>query len=175
MILRDPYKRCISAINHLSYSGQVKPYKTVEGFINNVDETLLYQLIEFSNYPRILKQIKEYDVDHQFCILSFEEDICKRPDLAFNTVASFLKTSTDLRPLKLSSAKKNKKVSPAICKLNSKLLKFKKLRKLTQLAHDVLRLKPYEVEQDPIKHMDFKQTIYNWDQYGQKSLLIDGN
>ena len=64
-------KGVFSVINHLSYSGQVKPYKTVEGFINNVDETLLYQLIEFSNYPRILKQIKEYDVDHQFCILSF--------------------------------------------------------------------------------------------------------
>jgi hypothetical protein len=148
LILRDPYARCISAINHLAYSGRIEPYKDLSTFYENVDPCVLNEVFEFSNYPRIIKGIEYYQVRRQVCVLSFEEDIIKNQELAIQTIFKFLGCDVDMSYTKLTTARKNKKVCKSICIINSKLLSFKKLRKLTQLANDALRLNPYKIEQD---------------------------
>lgn len=148
LTLRNPYDRCISAINHLAYSGRIKPYRDLTTLLEKVDTKALNELLEFSNYPRILQQVYRFKVEKQLCILSFEVDIVKNSESGIGKVLSFLDPCIKTEKIELSSPIKNKRVAAEICYINSKILKVKKLRKLTQMANDLLGLTPYKVEED---------------------------
>lgn len=148
LTLRDPYNRCVSAINHLAYSGRIKPYRDLTTFMKKVDAKVLNELLEFSNYPRILQQVYRCKLENQICILSFEHDIVKNPENGIKKALYFIDPCIETDKLELSSPIKNKRVAKEICYINSKLIKVKQLRKLTQMANDLLGLKPYKVEED---------------------------
>ena len=134
--------------------------------LRHVSPQHLEEILEFSNYPRIVKQIYAEGLEDQFLFVSFEDGILKSPEVVISKVMTFLGVTIQFDNIKVTAPVKNQRVSKEICYINSKLLKVKKMRKFTQIINDIFKLKPYQIEEDDIGKDNLLRYLgaYNWSQ-----------
>lgn len=97
VILRDPVKRAISAVQHMVNSG-------LEKMPSNIDRLLFddqcrepgkgFRYIERGFYAQQLNTIYQYIPKEQVCVLIFERDIVSDPECGWQKVCEFLEVDS---------------------------------------------------------------------------------
>jgi hypothetical protein len=92
VVLRDPVRRALSAVNHVRSYGYVPPMFSTESILfgrkRNVGRAL--GLLEKGLYADMLEPYFDLFPRDKFLILSFEEGICRNPTETMASVCNFL-------------------------------------------------------------------------------------
>ena len=162
-VFREPMSRLISAVNHLVYSGNIYPFKNLSDLIYQQNLLMKFGVLEFSNYPKIVKTLKFNQVLKQCLILKFEKDIVQNQFHTIETCLNFIGAS--VREIKLDkAARKNQKLSRAASRINSYLLGVKRMRKIVDLVDNVIGGSKYEIYNDKLGKHFFREKLnqFEW-------------
>ncbi|WP_299409518.1 sulfotransferase [Acaryochloris sp. IP29b_bin.148] len=98
VVLRNPIKRAVSAINHHKRKGRISPLLNSNTLLLGIlsgdekynSEELKYQFISRGQYYSQIKRYYDYFSSKSILVLSYEEDIVKHPTESLQKVCEFL-------------------------------------------------------------------------------------
>lgn len=91
VLLRDPVKRALSALNHVVFRGQVSPLHSVHDLLcGSRRDAVPWPIVQMGKYDGQLAAYLELYDRSQVLVLFFQDDVVDQPDATLDKVADFL-------------------------------------------------------------------------------------